>query len=96
MLFAVDIGNSHTVSGLFQKGQLIHSWRLQSHQDRTADGSPSLQAQPIHGGQGIGLLVQRPHRDAHRRATEDRAHQPIRVTIRCLFHVSDRPPVSEL
>ena len=37
MLFAVDIGNSHTVSGLFQKGQLIHSWRLQSHQDRTAD-----------------------------------------------------------
>jgi len=37
MLFAVDVGNSHTVSGIFDKGQLIGSWRLQSRQDRTAD-----------------------------------------------------------
>lgn len=37
MLFAVDVGNSHTVSGIFDKGQLVGNWRLQSRQDRTAD-----------------------------------------------------------
>ncbi|MDR2550523.1 MAG: type III pantothenate kinase [Desulfobulbus sp.] len=37
MLFAVDVGNSHTVSGIYQQGQLVGSWRLQSRQDRTAD-----------------------------------------------------------
>lgn len=37
MLFAVDVGNSHTVSGIFDKGHLVGDWRLQSRQDRTAD-----------------------------------------------------------
>ena len=37
MLFAVDVGNSHTVSGLFENGRLIGNWRFQSRQDRTAD-----------------------------------------------------------
>ena len=37
MLLAVDVGNSHTVSGIFKKGQLVGNWRLQSRQDRTAD-----------------------------------------------------------
>ncbi len=37
MLFAVDVGNSHTVSGIYEKGQLIGTWRLQSRRDRTAD-----------------------------------------------------------
>lgn len=37
MLFAVDVGNSHTVSGIFDGEQLVASWRLQSSQDRTAD-----------------------------------------------------------
>ena len=37
MLFVVDVGNSHTVSGLYDNGQLLGSWRLQSHQDKTAD-----------------------------------------------------------
>lgn len=37
MLFAIDIGNSHTVSGIFNQGRLIAHWRLQSSQDRTAD-----------------------------------------------------------
>lgn len=37
MLFAVDVGNSHTVSGVFDKGKLVGNWRLQSRQDRTAD-----------------------------------------------------------
>lgn len=37
MLFVVDVGNSHTVSGLYDRGRLLGSWRLQSHQDKTAD-----------------------------------------------------------
>ncbi len=37
MLFAVDVGNSHTVSGIFKQGKLVGCWRLQSRQDRTAD-----------------------------------------------------------
>ena len=37
MLFAVDVGNSHTVSGIFDKGKLVGSWRMQSRHDRTAD-----------------------------------------------------------
>jgi pantothenate kinase, type III len=37
MLFAVDVGNSHTVSGIFKHDQLVGSWRLHSRQDRTAD-----------------------------------------------------------
>jgi len=37
MLFAVDVGNSHTVSGIYKKNQLVGSWRLQSRHDRTAD-----------------------------------------------------------
>ena len=37
MLFAVDVGNSHTVSGIFDNGQLVGHWRLQSRRDRTAD-----------------------------------------------------------
>ena len=37
MLFTVDVGNSHTGSGLYEGPRLLHSWRMQSHQDRTAD-----------------------------------------------------------
>lgn len=37
MLLAVDVGNSHTVSGIYKDGQLVGNWRLQSRQDRTAD-----------------------------------------------------------
>lgn len=37
MLFAVDVGNSHTVSGIFEDGKLTGTWRLQSRRDRTAD-----------------------------------------------------------
>jgi len=37
MLLAVDVGNSHTVSGIYENGRLIGNWRLQSRQDRTAD-----------------------------------------------------------
>ncbi len=37
MLFAVDVGNSHTVSGLFRHDRLVAHWRLKSDRDRTAD-----------------------------------------------------------
>ena len=37
MLLAVDVGNSHTVSGVFQGNQLLAHWRLKSDRDRTAD-----------------------------------------------------------
>lgn len=37
MLFTVDVGNSHTVSGVIHNDTFIANWRLQSNQDRTAD-----------------------------------------------------------
>ncbi|WP_456387531.1 type III pantothenate kinase [Desulfolithobacter sp.] len=37
MLLAVDVGNSHTVSGVFTGKRLACQWRLKSDQDRTAD-----------------------------------------------------------
>jgi type III pantothenate kinase len=37
MLLAIDIGNSHTVIGLFSKGKLSHSWRIQTDRKATAD-----------------------------------------------------------
>lgn len=37
MLFVIDVGNSHTVTGLFDNGQLIDHYRLKSDSERTAD-----------------------------------------------------------
>jgi type III pantothenate kinase len=37
MLLAVDIGNTHTVIGLFEAGKLSEHWRLSTSVDRTAD-----------------------------------------------------------
>lgn len=37
MLLAVDVGNSHTVSGVFSGDKLIAEWRLKSDRDRTGD-----------------------------------------------------------
>ncbi len=37
MLLAIDIGNSHTVIGLFKDDLLIGQWRLQSDRNRTDD-----------------------------------------------------------
>ncbi len=37
MLLTVDVGNSHTVSGVFSGSTLVHQWRLKSDRDRTAD-----------------------------------------------------------
>nr|MBF0221074.1 type III pantothenate kinase [Desulfobulbaceae bacterium] len=37
MLLAIDIGNSHTVIGLFANGKLTNSWRVQTDKNATAD-----------------------------------------------------------
>ncbi|WPD20850.1 MAG: type III pantothenate kinase [Candidatus Electrothrix scaldis] len=37
MLLTVDVGNSHTVSGVFDGKKLLHQWRLKSDRDKTAD-----------------------------------------------------------
>jgi len=37
MLFVVDVGNSHTVAGVYRQNELIAHWRLKSDRDRTAD-----------------------------------------------------------
>src|SRR5262245_55554680 len=36
-LLAIDIGNTNTVVGLFQKKKLVNSWRLTTVRERTAD-----------------------------------------------------------
>jgi len=37
MLFVIDIGNSHTVTGLYENERLIGQWRLKSDKEKTAD-----------------------------------------------------------
>jgi len=37
MLLAIDVGNSNTVIGLFEKEQLLHSWRLTTETRQTMD-----------------------------------------------------------
>lgn len=37
MLLAIDIGNSHTVLGLFNGLNLVHDWRIQTDRNATSD-----------------------------------------------------------
>jgi type III pantothenate kinase len=37
MLLAIDVGNTHTVFGLYEADRLCHHWRLQSDRGRTVD-----------------------------------------------------------
>jgi len=37
MILAVDVGNTHTVIGLYQGKKLLHHWRLVTESERTAD-----------------------------------------------------------
>ncbi len=37
MLFAVDVGNTHVVVGLFAGGKLNYNWRIASHVSKTED-----------------------------------------------------------
>lgn len=42
MLLAIDVGNSHTVLGLFDGPTLNHQWRINTRHDTTADELASL------------------------------------------------------
>jgi type III pantothenate kinase len=37
MLLAIDIGNTHTVFGIYRDGKLVHDWRVSSLITRTED-----------------------------------------------------------
>src|SRR5713101_6604455 len=37
MILAIDVGNTHTVIGLYQGKKLAHHWRLVTEPERTAD-----------------------------------------------------------
>jgi type III pantothenate kinase len=37
MLLAIDVGNTHTVLGLFEDGDLVEHWRIATEAHRTAD-----------------------------------------------------------
>ncbi|MBA3015189.1 MAG: type III pantothenate kinase [Proteobacteria bacterium] len=37
MLLAIDIGNSHTVIGIFNNNDISHHWRIQTNRQHTAD-----------------------------------------------------------
>ncbi len=62
MLFAIDVGNSHTVAGVFQNNDLVAHWRLKSDRDRTADElairyHALFQLAGINSGQINGLIL---------------------------------------
>ncbi len=37
MLLTIDLGNTNTVFGVYDSGELTHSWRLSTYRQRTAD-----------------------------------------------------------
>jgi len=37
MLFAIDVGNTHTVLGVFKEGRLVGNWRIGTEKGRTTD-----------------------------------------------------------
>jgi len=37
MLLAIDVGNTNTVIGLYEKDKVIHHWRLETKKERTSD-----------------------------------------------------------
>ncbi len=37
MLFTIDVGNSHTVIGIYEGDRLLHHWRMSTVRDRTTD-----------------------------------------------------------
>lgn len=62
MLFAVDVGNSQTVCGLFKKSTLLCHWRLKTDREETADELaarflPLFTMQNIHFKDITGVIV---------------------------------------
>ncbi|MFV0437709.1 MAG: type III pantothenate kinase [Desulfopila sp.] len=52
MLFVIDIGNSHTVTGLYDGDRLVRKWRLQSDRRQTAD-ELAIRYRTLFGMEGI-------------------------------------------
>ncbi len=50
MLLALDIGNTNIVVGVFRGDQLLHSWRLSTQRQRTADEMAMWVLQLFHHG----------------------------------------------
>ncbi|MGZ5493313.1 MAG: type III pantothenate kinase [Thermoanaerobaculia bacterium] len=48
-LLVVDVGNTNIVLGIFGGEELVHSWRLATARDRTADEYGILTKQLVHG-----------------------------------------------
>ena len=42
MLITIDVGNSHTVIGIYDGERLLHHWRLSTDPDRTTDEHGAL------------------------------------------------------
>ena len=37
IIFVVDVGNTHTVLGIFRDEKLVHHWRLTTRKETTSD-----------------------------------------------------------
>ena len=37
MLVTIDVGNTHTVIGIYEGERLTHHWRISTNSERTAD-----------------------------------------------------------
>ena len=54
MLLVIDVGNTHTLAGLYRGSELLVHWRVTTHPGRTADEFGVL-LRDLFGNQGIGL-----------------------------------------
>ncbi|MFQ5691531.1 MAG: type III pantothenate kinase [Nitrospinota bacterium] len=54
MLLVIDVGNTHTVAGLYRGEELLVHWRLTTHPERTADEFGVL-LRDLFGNQGIRM-----------------------------------------
>lgn len=54
MLFVIDVGNTHTVMGIYRKETLIRDWRIHTEKDITAD-EVNILIQNLFTNEGFGL-----------------------------------------
>ena len=54
MLIAVDVGNIHTVIGIYQDDELTHHWRIATNHERTTDEHGALLS-TLFAGEGLSL-----------------------------------------
>jgi type III pantothenate kinase len=57
MLLAVDVGNTNTVLGVFEDGEMVESWRIRTHPTATADELTLMYRGLLHGVNVDGLAV---------------------------------------